>query len=135
MRVINYPARGIGNTTIEKLLVAANHYKRSILRLQNIDKIDLKLNAGTKQKLLDFVTMIQSFQVINENQDSLQIMFLKNQTRSELKKDATPEGMAKVQNIEELLNGIKDFTEGQKKLMVLVVPYLNSWKMLHWRQI
>jgi hypothetical protein len=39
--------------------------------------------------------MIQSFQVINENQDSLQIMFLKNQTRSELKKDATPEGMAK----------------------------------------
>jgi DNA helicase-2/ATP-dependent DNA helicase PcrA len=33
MRVINYPARGIGNTTIEKLLVAANHYKRSILRL------------------------------------------------------------------------------------------------------
>jgi DNA helicase-2/ATP-dependent DNA helicase PcrA len=59
MRVINYPARGIGNTTIEKLLVAANHYKRSIFEvMQNIDKIDLKLNAGTKQKLLDFVTMI-----------------------------------------------------------------------------
>jgi DNA helicase-2/ATP-dependent DNA helicase PcrA len=56
MRVINYPARGIGNTTIEKLLVAANHYKRSIFEVQNIDKIDLKLNAGTKQKLLDFVT-------------------------------------------------------------------------------
>jgi DNA helicase-2/ATP-dependent DNA helicase PcrA len=37
--------------------------------------------------------------------------------------------MAKIQNIEELLNGIKDFTEGQKKLMALVVPYLNSWKM------
>jgi DNA helicase-2/ATP-dependent DNA helicase PcrA len=70
MRVINYPARGIGNTTIEKLLVAANHYKRSIFEvMQNIDKIDLKLNAGTKQKLLDFVT-IQSFQVINENQDA-----------------------------------------------------------------
>jgi DNA helicase-2/ATP-dependent DNA helicase PcrA len=42
MRVINYPARGIGNTTIEKLLVAANHYKRSIFEvMQNIDKIDL----------------------------------------------------------------------------------------------
>jgi hypothetical protein len=62
-------------------------------------------------------------------------MFLKIRTRSRTKKSATPEGMAKVQNIEELLNGIKDFTEGQKKLMVLVVPYLNSWKMLHWRQI
>jgi DNA helicase-2/ATP-dependent DNA helicase PcrA len=53
----------------------------------------------------------------------LQIMFLKNQDSFRTKKDATPEGMAKVQNIEELLNGIKDFTEGQKKLMVLVVPY------------
>jgi DNA helicase-2/ATP-dependent DNA helicase PcrA len=104
--------------------------------MQNIDKIDLKLNAGTKQKLLDFVTMIQSFQVINENQDAFFLTdhVSKNQD-SFKKKDATPEGMAKVQNIEELLNGIKDFTEGQKKLMVLVVPYLNSWKMLHWRQI
>jgi hypothetical protein len=45
----------------------------------------------------------------------LQIMFLKIRTRSRTKKDATPEGMAKVQNIEELLNGIKDFTEGQKR--------------------
>jgi DNA helicase-2/ATP-dependent DNA helicase PcrA len=62
--------------------------------------------------------MIQSFQVINENQDAffLQIMFLKKSGLvQELKKDATPEGMAKVQNIEELLNGIKDFTEGQKR--------------------
>jgi DNA helicase-2/ATP-dependent DNA helicase PcrA len=65
--------------------------------MQNIDKIDLKLNAGTKQKLLDFVTMIQSFQVINEIKmhSFLQIMFLKIRTRSELKKDATrKEGMA-----------------------------------------
>jgi DNA helicase-2/ATP-dependent DNA helicase PcrA len=37
--------------------------------MQNIDKIDLKLNSGTKQKIQDFVTMIQSFQVI-ENQDA-----------------------------------------------------------------
>ena len=71
IRVINYPARGIGNTTIEKLTIAANHYKRSIFEvMQNIERIDLKLNSGTKQKLLDFVTMIQSFQAINENQDA-----------------------------------------------------------------
>jgi DNA helicase-2/ATP-dependent DNA helicase PcrA len=73
MRVINYPARGIGNTTIEKI-IAANHYKRSMFEvMQNIDKIDLKLNSGTKQKIQDFVTMIQSFQVINENQDAFYI--------------------------------------------------------------
>jgi DNA helicase-2/ATP-dependent DNA helicase PcrA len=120
VRVINYPARGIGNTTIEKLTIAANHYKRSIFEvMQNIDKIDLKLNSGTKQKLLDFVTMIQSFQAINENQDAFYLadhVAKKTGLVQELKKDATPEGMAKIQNIEELLNGIKDFTEGQKEV-------------------
>jgi DNA helicase-2/ATP-dependent DNA helicase PcrA len=120
VRVINYPARGIGNTTIEKLTIAANHYKRSIFEvMQNIEKIDLKLNSGTKQKLLDFVTMIQSFQAINENQDAFYLadhVAKKTGLVQELKKDATPEGMAKIQNIEELLNGIKDFTEGQKEV-------------------
>lgn len=120
VRVINYPARGIGNTTIEKLTIAANHYKRSIFEvMQNIEKIDLKLNSGTKQKLHDFVTMIQSFQAINENQDAFYLadhVAKKTGLVQELKKDATPEGMAKIQNIEELLNGIKDFTEGQKEV-------------------
>jgi DNA helicase-2/ATP-dependent DNA helicase PcrA len=120
VRVINYPARGIGNTTIEKLTIAANHYKRSIFEvMQNIERIDLKLNSGTKQKLLDFVTMIHSFQVINENQDAFYLtdhVAKKTGLVQELKKDATPEGMAKIQNIEELLNGIKDFTEGQKEV-------------------
>ncbi|HKO77311.1 MAG TPA: UvrD-helicase domain-containing protein [Flavobacterium sp.] len=120
IRVINYPARGIGNTTIEKLTIAANHYKRSIFEvMQNIERIDLKLNSGTKHKLLDFVTMIQSFQVINENQDAFYLtdhVAKKTGLIQELKKDATPEGMARIQNIEELLNGVKDFTEGQKEV-------------------
>ena len=120
IRVINYPARGIGNTTIEKLTIAANHYKRSIFEvMQNIERIDLKLNSGTKQKLLDFVTMIQSFQVINENQDAFYVVehvAKKTGLIQELKKDATPEGMARIENIEQLLNGVKDFIEGQKEV-------------------
>jgi DNA helicase-2/ATP-dependent DNA helicase PcrA len=119
MRVINYPARGIGDTTIEKLTIAANHYKRSVFEvMQNIDKIDLKLNAGTKQKLLDFVTMIQSFQVVNENQDAFYLTDMvtkKTGLVQELKKDATPEGIARIENIEELLNGIKDFVDEQSQ--------------------
>jgi DNA helicase-2/ATP-dependent DNA helicase PcrA len=120
VRVINYPARGIGDTTIEKLTIAANHYKRSIFEvMQNIDKIDLKLNAGTKQKLQDFVTMIQSFQVINENHDAFYLadhVSKKTGLIQELKKDGTPEGIARIENIEELLNGIKDFIEGQQEI-------------------
>ncbi len=120
VRVINYPARGIGDSTVEKLTVAANHYKRSIFEvMEHIDKIDLKLNSGTKAKLNDFVTMIKSFQVINENQDAFFLtdhVTKKTGLVQELKKDGTPEGIAKIENIEELLNGIKDFTEGQKEI-------------------
>jgi DNA helicase-2/ATP-dependent DNA helicase PcrA len=120
VRVINYPARGIGDSTIEKLTVAANHYKRSIFEvMENIDKIDLKLNSGTKRKLEDFVMMIKSFQVINENQDAFFLadhVSKKTGLVQELKKDGTPEGIARIENIEELLNGIKDFIEGQKEI-------------------
>lgn len=120
VRVINYPARGIGDTTVEKLTVAANHYKRSIFEvMEHIDKIDLKLNTGTKTKIHDFVTMIKSFQVVNENQDAFFLtdhVTKKTGLVQELKKDGTPEGIAKIENIEELLNGIKDFTEGQKEI-------------------
>lgn len=120
IRVINYPARGIGNTTIEKLTVTANHYKRSIFEvMEHIDKIDLKLNSGTKTKLKDFVTMIKSFQIINENQDAFYLtehVSKKTGLIQELKKDGTPEGITRIENIEELLNGIKDFTEGQKEI-------------------
>jgi DNA helicase-2/ATP-dependent DNA helicase PcrA len=120
VRIINYPARGIGDTTVEKLTVAANHYKRSIFEvMEHIDKIDLKLNSGTKTKLQDFVTMIKSFQVINEQQDAFTLtdhVTKKTGLVQELKKDGTPEGIARIENIEELLNGIKDFTEGQKEI-------------------
>ncbi|HNP33393.1 MAG TPA: 3'-5' exonuclease [Flavobacterium sp.] len=120
VRVINYPARGIGDSTIEKLTVAANHYKRSIFEvMENIDKIDLKLNSGTKQKLEDFVTMIKSFQIINEQQDAFVLtehVAKKTGLIQELKKDGTPEGIARIENIETLMGGIKDFIEGQKEI-------------------
>jgi DNA helicase-2/ATP-dependent DNA helicase PcrA len=49
IRVINYPARGIGDTAGFSL--PQNHYKRSIFVMEHIDKIDLKLNSGTRAKL------------------------------------------------------------------------------------
>ena len=63
--------------------------------------------------------MIKSFQVINENQDAFYLadhVTKKTGLVQELKKDATPEGIARIENIEELLNGIKDFIEGQKEI-------------------
>ncbi|MCG2460789.1 UvrD-helicase domain-containing protein [Flavobacteriaceae bacterium F89] len=119
-RVINFPTRGIGQTTVDRLVVAANHYGRSIFEvMENLDKIDLKINSGTKRKLEDFVTMIKSFQIMNEGADAFTLsehVAKKTGILLEFKKDGTPEGIAKMENIEELLNGIKDFVEGQKEL-------------------
>ncbi|MEO2051963.1 MAG: UvrD-helicase domain-containing protein [Allomuricauda sp.] len=119
-RVINFPARGIGQSTIDKLIVAANHYGRSIFEvMEHLDKLDLKINSGTKRKLEDFVTMIKSFQIMNEGSDAFTLsehVAKKTGLLLEFKKDGTPEGIARMENIEELLNGIKDFVEGQKEL-------------------
>ncbi len=119
-RVINYPARGIGQTTVDRLIVAANHYNRSMFEvMKNVDKIDLKINKGTQGKLQNFVTMIESFQVLNQNYDAFQIsehVTKKTGLVQELKKDGTPEGIARIENIEELLNGIRDFVEVQKEI-------------------
>ncbi len=119
-RVINYPTRGIGQTTIDRLTVAANHYSRSIFEvMENLDNIDLKINTGTKRKLEDFTNMIKSFQIMNERADAFTLaehVAKKTGILLEFKKDGTPEGIARMENIEELLNGIKDFVEGQKEL-------------------
>jgi DNA helicase-2/ATP-dependent DNA helicase PcrA len=119
-RIINFPARGIGQTTIERLIVVANKYNRSIFEvMQNLDKVEIQINKGTKSKLQDFVTMVKSFQILNEGYDVFEItehVIKKTGLYTELKKDGTPEGIARIENIEELLNGMRDFVEEQKEL-------------------
>lgn len=119
-RVINYPTRGIGTTTVDRLIVAANHYDRSIFEvIENLDRINLKISASIKTRLENFMNMIKSFQVINETSDAFALaetVAKKTGLLLELKKDATPEGVARIENIEELLNGIRDFVEGQKEV-------------------
>ena len=118
-RVINYPARGIGQTTMQRLTVAANHYNKSIFEiLENLHKIDLKINAGTKTKLTNFVTMIKSFQIEAKTKNAFEITdFIIKQAKivRDLEKDETPESLSRVENIQELLNGIQDFVEEQEK--------------------
>jgi DNA helicase-2/ATP-dependent DNA helicase PcrA len=120
-RVINNPSRGIGQTTLDKLTLAANHYKRTIFEIiENINKVDLKINKGTQTKLVNFVNMIKSFQIQNKSLNAFEITEIvskKTGLLQEFKKDGTPEGIARIENIEELLNGISDFVEGQKELV------------------
>ncbi len=120
IRVINFPARGIGQTTIDKLVVAANGYNRSIFEvMKNIDKTNVNINASSKQKLLDFVSMIESFQVMNQTANAFELSDHVTKVSGlirEYKNDGSLEGISKMENIEELLNGIKDFVDGQEEL-------------------
>ena len=119
-RIINYPARGIGQTTLDKMIVGAKQHSLSLFEVaERALELQIGVNAGTAHKLADFVTLIKSFQVFNENANAFEIaeeVTRKTRIVSELKKDGTPEGISKIENIEELLNGIKDFTEGQQEL-------------------
>ncbi len=120
-RVINYPARGIGSTTVDKLVVASKEYNISLLDLlSQIDKLNLKINSSTTNKLKNFDQMIQRFRIENEKMNAFEItdfIIKKTGIVKELKKDGTPEGIARIENIEELLNGIRDFKEGQIEIV------------------
>lgn len=120
VRIINFPPRGIGQTTIDRLVVTANEHNRSIFEvIKNIHKLDVNINSGTKNKLQDFVTLIESYQVMNQSADVFELAEYVTRTSgliSEFKKDGTPEGVTRMENIEELLNGMKDFVEGQKEI-------------------
>lgn len=118
-RVINYPARGIGATTIDKLSVAANTYKKSIFELLiQINVVQISLNTATKTKLENFATMIQHFQIEAQTKNAFEIAELVvKQTRliNDLESEGTPEAVSRVENVQELLNGIKDFIKVQQE--------------------
>lgn len=119
VRIINFPTRGIGETTMEKLTLAANHYKKSIFEIMyNVNKLpELHINSTTKQKLTDFVVMILNLQALNQRANVFEVaeqVAKKTGLLQEFKKDGTPEGIAKMENIEEMLNGMKDFVIGQE---------------------
>ena len=119
-RVINFPPRGIGQATLDKLIIGAKNNGISIFEtVQNAPKLNLSINAGTLKKLESFANLILSLQIENQNSNAFEIsdkVTKKSGLVLELKKDGTPEGVSKIENIEELLNGIRDFVEGQKEL-------------------
>jgi len=115
-RIINYPTRGIGTTTVEKLVVLADQNNTDLFRvIVNLDKIpNHGINTGTKGKLYQFATMIQSFAVLARNKnayDAAQAIASESKILKELFDDKTPEGVSRYENIMELLNGIKEFSE------------------------
>ncbi len=114
-RIINYPARGIGNSTLEKLTVAAAENNCSIWKIiENPNGLQLGLGAATFSKLNDFMMMIKSFSVQIKTQNAYDLgnqIAISSGLLRELYTDKSPEGVARHENIQELLNGMKEFTD------------------------
>lgn len=118
-RIINYPRRGIGDTTVAKLEEAANNAEKSIWYiLGNMHNYNLKIHTGTFNKIKNFVGLIRNFQGKLETTDAYDLvkeMVTLTGILRDLHNDKSPENVSRYENIQELLNGIKDFTENLKQ--------------------
>ena len=116
LRIINYPARGIGKTSIERMMVIANEHRTSIWKCMENNVFPQDFNMGTVNRFRDFMVMIKSFQSLQEKMNAFELA--KHITNTiglikVLKEDDSPEGVARVENVEELLNAIMEFSDRQ----------------------
>ena len=115
VRIINYPARGIGQTTLDRVRVAAADNDVAIWTvLENIASFGLGLSSGVQQRITDFVMMIKRFSTLlptmNAYDLAKQIVY-NSGIITLLRNDDDPDNPNRIENIEELLNGIQEFCE------------------------
>ena len=112
-RIINFPARGIGKTTMDKAVLFANENNISLWDIISNASI-YGFRAGTLESLDGFVTMIKMFQSELGKKNAYDVAVLVGKSTNivkELFNDKTTEGLARYENVQELLNSIKEFTE------------------------
>jgi DNA helicase-2/ATP-dependent DNA helicase PcrA len=112
-RIINYPTRGIGKTSIDRAVLNANEQNISLWQvLERAAEFGYK--AGTLEAIENFVLMIRSFTSMLETKNAYEVaVHVGKQTNlvKDLFNDKTTEGLARYENVQELLNSIKEFTE------------------------
>ncbi len=120
-RIINYPARGIGQVTINKIILAAKKYDLTLYEtIQKNNELSIGLSNSVLIKLQNFIDLIDVFKIQNQKLNAFNLtkeVIEKVKIIDELKKDDSPEGISRVENVQELLNGIRDFIEDQKELV------------------
>jgi DNA helicase-2/ATP-dependent DNA helicase PcrA len=112
-RIINYPARGIGKTTMEKTVIYANEHNISMFEVLT-RAAEFGFKAGTLEILTNFVTMIRYFQSMLTDKNAYDVAIQVGKHTNlvkELFSDKTSEGLARYENVQELLNSIKEWTE------------------------
>ena len=119
-RIINYPPRGIGQVTINKIIIGSKNNNLSIYEtIKSAKNLNLGLSNSSITKLENFINQIEVFKIQNKKLSAFEITDLvikETKIIDELRKDESPESIARVENIQELLNGIRDFIDDQKEI-------------------
>ncbi|MFX1665225.1 UvrD-helicase domain-containing protein [Riemerella anatipestifer] len=121
-RIINYPVRGIGETTQNKLIVYADGQGLSLAQVLSdlpFHAPRLGLNNSALNKLNDFWQMIKAFQVMLKTENAYTVAMevaKRSGLIKNLKDDQTPEGISRLENIQELMNSMQGFIEEQQQL-------------------
>jgi DNA helicase II / ATP-dependent DNA helicase PcrA len=114
-RVINYPARGIGETTIGKIEEYAQHIGKSLFEVAaSLELLQIDINKGTKNKVSSFVQFILNLNQQLASTDAYEIACQVTNGSGiikEMKEDKSPENISRYENIEELLNSIREFIQ------------------------
>lgn len=112
-RIINYPVRGIGKTSIDRMLIAANEQNKTFWEVLHYPE-GVGLKGAAAAAIQNFVMMIKAAQVMLEKSNAYEVAFHVGKHTGlvqELYNDKSVEGLARYENIQELLNSIKEFTE------------------------
>ncbi|GHT88065.1 DNA helicase [Bacteroidia bacterium] len=116
-RIINYPARGIGDTTLNKIISTAGMQGVALWEvLSHPVDYNLNINNGTAKKLEGFRTVMAQFMEAASTQNACDVgrLIVKETGMiSELYEDRTPEGLSRVQNVEELINSLQEFVSSR----------------------
>ena len=119
-RIINFPSRGIGQTTLDKLTLISERQNISLFdSISNLNDLSVKINKGTIEKLENFRNQILSFKVFSQSNNAYETVshiINKIQIVNFYKNEGSLESFNRIENIEELVNGINDFIEGQEEL-------------------
>ncbi len=118
-RIINYPARGIGDTTVQKIIAAAQQHEVSLWEIVcNPVENELNVNRGVISKLTAFETLIRQFMDKLQTVDAYALgkeIVEKAGIERDLAADKSPEGDSRRENVDSLMSGIAEFVQAQKE--------------------
>ena len=119
-RIINFPPRGIGQTTLDKLVIISKDHDVSLFNaISKIDKNSKVFSSRTIEKLEDFKNLILSFKIYSERNNAYEtanLVIHKTKLIDFYRNEGTLESMNRIENIEELLNGVNDFIDQQLEI-------------------